>query len=142
MATSDRTIKLIKVTGLLSGLFVFLVAVADLKEHWSLKPFGFAEHHQPVDCWGNLIVLDGAKEQFRIEHHKTNGEPVTLADLAEYLPTNRPMTCFLGGSYDLREIGLTPLCSCGTNPVTWYRRGHGLAYTFTHESGNMHRIIR
>lgn len=83
-------------------------------------------------------MLDGAKQQFAMEHKKTNGEPVTMADITAYLP-KKPITCLEGGHYDLRAVGLDPVCSLGTNPVAWTREGI-LMYRFTAYSGNSHRL--
>ena len=89
-------------------------------------------------CINNLRLLDGAKQQFAFEHGKTNGEAVTMADLAPYLHGNS-VTCLEGGRYDVRAIGLDPVCSLGTNRVTWTRE-RLLWYTFSAYSGNAHRF--
>ena len=41
--------------------------------HPSHRPIGFASRSQPTDCVNHLRIIDGAKEQFAIEHGKTNG---------------------------------------------------------------------
>src|SRR5258706_12734447 len=104
----------------------------------SQGPVGFPTKSQPYVCINNLRVLDGAKQQLAIEHGKTNGEPLTMADLAPYLH-NASITCLEGGQYELRAIGLDPVCSLGTNRVAWTRKGI-LWYTFSADSGNSHRL--
>jgi hypothetical protein len=52
----------------------------------------------------NLMVLEGAKDQWGLEHHKTNGDRPTWNDLASYLKggTIRPQR---GESYYSNGIG-------------------------------------
>jgi hypothetical protein len=106
----------------------------------SQGPLGFQSRSQPTVCLKNLRMLDGAKTQFAIEHHGTNGEIVSMADLSPYLHSTQ-VTCPAGGQYELRAIGKDPLCSLGTNKLSW-RHDRILSYTFSADSGNMHRLAR
>ena len=127
--------RIILTAGACVAVVIFALAYADRPPH---GPMGFASRSQPTDCVNHLRIIDGAKEQFAIEHGKTNGESVTMADLAPYLHSFE-ITCPEGGQYELRAIGSGPLCSLGTNRVTW-RRERVLSYTFSANSGNMHRL--
>ena len=127
--------RIILTAGACVAVVIFALAYADRPPH---GPMGFASRSQPTDCVNHLRIIDGAKEQFAIEHRKTNGESVTMTDLAPYL-RNRETTCPAGGQYELRPLGSVPLCSLGTNRVMWPRE-RVLSYTFAPDSGNMHRL--
>ena len=124
---------------LIAGSCIALLACAfAYAAQRSQGPIGLSTRHQPYACINNLRVLDGVKQQFAIEHGKTNGEPVTMADLVPYL-NKASITCREGGHYELRAIGLDPVCSLGTNRVAWTRK-RILWYTFSADSGSCHRL--
>jgi|SRR6478735_6807788 hypothetical protein len=118
-----------------SGLVVLLCVLLYVRP--AKRPVGFASRSQPTDCINNLRILEGAVSQFEVDHGKTNS-PSTISDLAPYLH-NKQLLCPAGGRYDLRGAVLEPVCSLGTNPATWERHGF-LSYTYTSDSGNMHRL--
>ena len=119
------------------ALLLVVQAVAD-------RPIGSGSRSQPTACTANLKALEGAKAYFAQEHGKTNGEPVSMADLGAYLGEKNLRyyrTCPYGGHYELQTIGVIPTCSLGTNRISWHY--HGLLwsdYTYDSGSGNMHRI--
>jgi outer membrane lipoprotein-sorting protein len=65
-------------------------------------------------CINNLRQIDAAKNQFALENKKTNGDPVTEADIKPYIKLdadgNLPK-CPAGGKYTLGKVGETPTCS-------------------------------
>ncbi len=65
-------------------------------------------------CINNLRQLDGAKEQWALEHGKKPGAVVTWKDIAPYLGRRaraaRPW-CPRGGVYRLGRLDETPKCS-------------------------------
>lgn len=65
-------------------------------------------------CINNLRQLDAAKNQFALEKGKTNGAPVTEADLKPYVKLdangNLPK-CPAGGKYTIGKVGESPTCS-------------------------------
>ena len=71
-------------------------------------------------CINNLRLIDGAIQEWALEHNKTNG-PVTWNDVLPYLGregTNTPLPhCPSGGTYTLHNIEDPPTCSI---------RGHAL----------------
>jgi hypothetical protein len=78
-------------------------------------------------CINNLRQIDGAKEQWALEHHKKAGEPVTKEDeiqINAYIKGGAPK-CPSGDSnahYSYNAVGVAPTCS--------FRRGnedHSLA---------------
>jgi len=65
-------------------------------------------------CQENLSRLDGAKEQWALEHRKKNGDTVNMSDLVgPDLYLRREPVCPRGGTYTLGKIGEDPTCSCG-----------------------------
>jgi Tfp pilus assembly protein PilE len=68
-------------------------------------------------CQENLSKLDGAKEQWALEHKKLPGTVVSEADLVQGPVTTGYMKFFptepSGGSYVLNVVGDDPECSTG-----------------------------
>ena len=62
-------------------------------------------------CVNNLRQLDGAKQQWVIENHKTTSNVPTWEDLLPYL-RQKPF-CPQGGTYILGPVGESPRCSFG-----------------------------
>jgi hypothetical protein len=72
-------------------------------------------------CINNLRQVDGAKQQWMLEHDRTNG-PVSWKDVQPYLgrgPEGEIPKCPDGGTYMLGRVGEKPRCSIGG-------RGHNL----------------
>jgi hypothetical protein len=68
-------------------------------------------------CINNLRQIDAAKNEWALENHKTNGTPVTEADIKPYIKLdasgNLPK-CPAGGIYAIGSVGEPPACSLGT----------------------------
>ena len=68
-------------------------------------------------CINNLRQIDAAKNQWALENNKTNGTPVTLADIKPYIKLdasgNLPK-CPAGGIYTIGSVGKPPTCSLGS----------------------------
>jgi hypothetical protein len=64
-------------------------------------------------CINNLRLLDAAKEQWALEHNKTNSDVPTWADLRSYLGRdgNWVPKCPSGGTYTLGAMTNLPTCS-------------------------------
>jgi type II secretory pathway pseudopilin PulG len=59
-------------------------------------------------CQNNRRILDAAKEQWALENGKTNGNPVTEADITEYIKGGFPaLQCPKGGTLTITA----PACS-------------------------------
>src|SRR6266498_1472518 len=89
-----------------SIIFVSLFAVI-------LIPNFIHPRHRPLQnsCAIILRQLDGAKQQWSLEFHKTTNDVATMQDLLPYL--KGPVKCPEGGSYILGRVGETPKCSIG-----------------------------
>jgi len=68
-------------------------------------------------CINNLRQIDAAKNEWALENNKTNGTPVTVADIKPFIKLdasgNLPK-CPAGGTYTIGVIGEPPTCSLGT----------------------------
>jgi hypothetical protein len=98
---------------LIAGLAVFLGAAFGL----NLWPFHHVNRTTSATnpCINNLRQLDGAIQQWALEHHKQPGDRVTMEDIKPYLGTRSPRPCQDGGSYNVSVVGALPTCSIG-NP--------------------------
>jgi hypothetical protein len=64
-------------------------------------------------CVNNMRLIDSAKQQWALEHHKANTETPTWNDLRPYLPNQigAPPVCLKGGTYTIGTVGEKPACS-------------------------------
>lgn len=62
-------------------------------------------------CVNNLRQLDGAKEQWRLENHKSTNDVATWEDVLPYL--RQKLACPQGGAYILGRVAEPPRCSFG-----------------------------
>src|SRR5437879_9130784 len=60
-------------------------------------------------CINNIRQVDGAKQQWEVENHKSTNDVVTWNDVLPYLK-GMPV-CPDGGTYTLGRIGEEPRCS-------------------------------
>ena len=65
-----------------------------------------------IACIHNLRQLEGAQQQWALEHDRTNAVP-TWAELRPYLLGGRRPVCAQGGTYSLSRMGDHPKCSLG-----------------------------
>lgn len=72
---------------------------------------------QQNKCLNNLRQLDGATQQWALEHKKSSEAIPTKEDLLHYLKDPDVFVCPSGGSYTLRAVSESPTCS---------EKGHGL----------------
>jgi hypothetical protein len=63
-------------------------------------------------CINNLRILEAATEQWAMENGKTNGTPVTEADISPYIKGGiETLKCMKGGTYTIGPVGTAPTCS-------------------------------
>ncbi len=62
-------------------------------------------------CISNLRQIDGAKQQWALEHKKTDTDKPTRTDLEPYLRNKQFPTCPAGGSYTINPVSGRPECS-------------------------------
>jgi len=70
-----------------------------------------SEQAIPAACINNLRLIDGAKQQWALEHQKPQGALLTAADLTPYLKSSALPVCPAGGVYTLNPVGLAPICN-------------------------------
>jgi hypothetical protein len=66
-------------------------------------------------CINNLRQIDGAKEQYALEHKISPGTIVTAAQVADYLKGNVVPPCPGEGKYSIGAIGEPPTCNFPEN---------------------------
>ena len=62
-------------------------------------------------CFNNLRKIDGAKEQLVHERGLTNRAPVTMIEIARFIPAGEKLRCTEGGKYIINSIGDDARCS-------------------------------
>jgi hypothetical protein len=62
-------------------------------------------------CVNNLRQLDGAKQQWALDYHKTTNDVASMQDLLPFL--KGPVKCPDGGTYIAGRVGESPMCSKG-----------------------------
>jgi hypothetical protein len=62
-------------------------------------------------CINNLRLIDGAKQQWALDHQKPASALLTAADLTPYVKSNALPVCPAGGVYTLNPVGLAPICN-------------------------------
>ncbi|MBU6411282.1 MAG: hypothetical protein KGR98_12930, partial [Verrucomicrobia bacterium] len=62
-------------------------------------------------CYGNLRLIDEAKQLWALEHNKTDKDVPTASDLAPYFPNGAFPVCPSGGAYRINAVGTPPTCS-------------------------------
>jgi hypothetical protein len=80
-------------------------------------------------CINNLRQIDGAKNQWALEHNAKSNDIVTINDIRPYIERERNNAfikldakgnlpkCPSGGTYTIGKIGEPPTCSLGTNVI-------------------------
>jgi hypothetical protein len=76
----------------------------------------------PLQCRNNVIALDGAKEQLKIEKSLRTGDEVTPVQLSNYFFEGMFPTCPAGGTYTLGPIGQEPSCSIAEHSADGVRQ--------------------
>jgi hypothetical protein len=97
----------------MSKLIAFVVAIVVAVLAFAVVPLFIRARKTPASnsCINNLLQLDGAKQQWQLENHKTTNDTPTLNDLAPYL--SRTLVCPQGGTYTPERVGAPPRCSLG-----------------------------
>jgi hypothetical protein len=70
-------------------------------------------------CINLLRQIEGAKDLWMTEHHKTTNDTPTWADLRPYLHDAVPLQCPNGGVYTIGKAGELPSCSIARDTDYW-----------------------
>ena len=66
---------------------------------------------QANTCINFLRQVDGAKQEWALEHKKTANDVPTPTDLTPYLKNPSEILCPAGGAYSINAVGVAPTCS-------------------------------
>ena len=69
-------------------------------------------------CYAKLRQIDGAKETWRMDNHKTTNDIPTWEVLREYFRTVT-LQCPNGGAYTIGRVGELPTCSIPADAAYW-----------------------
>jgi hypothetical protein len=96
----------------------------------AIPSFGGGHRTSPANaCVNNLRQIDGAKQQWALEHNAKSNDIITIKDIRTYIESERNNSyikldtkgnlpkCPSGGIYTIGKIGENPTCSVG-NTVT------------------------
>jgi hypothetical protein len=95
---------------LVGFVFCFVIAVIN-----NFNQLGGPRTSPSNACINNLRQIDGAKNEWTLEHNATNGEAVMMNQLTNYLLHGIIPKCPSGGTYTIGKVGELPACSLGTN---------------------------
>jgi hypothetical protein len=74
-----------------------------------LRPPAYGQRHY---CINNLRQLEGAKQLWAEENHKTTNDTPAVEDIRPFIAPHA-LVCPQGGTYTLGRIGELPRCSRG-----------------------------
>lgn len=95
---------------------MIVVAIIGLLAAIAIPSFVKArETSQRNSCINNLRQIDGAKDQWAIEHNVRTGEATVDAEVNQYIKGGEP-ECPADGVYTYNVIGSDPACSLTAEP--------------------------
>ena len=63
-------------------------------------------------CWGNLVQLEAAKDQWAIENGAAPGSTVTISNVLPYIKGSQMPKCNVDtGTYTIGRVGEDPKCT-------------------------------
>jgi hypothetical protein len=68
-------------------------------------------------CVNNLRQLEGAKEQWQLEHKLTNGSPAIPTEVLQYVKGGVMPICPQGGAYTIGSLGSPVACTIPTHKL-------------------------
>src|SRR2546423_1064565 len=75
-----------------------------------VRPLACREPSPRNACINNLMQIDGAKEQWSLEHAKSDGDLIVPGEVNLYIKGGGPK-CPAGGTYRYGKVGDDPTCS-------------------------------
>jgi hypothetical protein len=96
------------------AVWVFLgICVVGLLAAIVIPNFVRSGHPPHAACVNNLRQIDGAKDQWAIEHKREAGAMAPALEVAEYIKGHAIPVCPDGGTYAVKAVGENPTCSIG-----------------------------
>jgi len=91
---------------------MIVVAIIGLLAAIAIPSFVKARNtSQQNACINNLRMIDSGKEQGAMAFRLSNGSPIAVASVNEYIKGNTTPTCPGGGTYTYQNIGTNPTCN-------------------------------
>jgi hypothetical protein len=94
----------------LPALAVFACLIAIAIPNFVVPPRRTGSGSNRNGCINNLRLIDGAKEQWALEHHAKTNAVVAISDIAVLIKGGFPK-CPARGSYTIGRVGENPKCS-------------------------------
>ncbi len=105
--------KQIRGFGLIDVLFILLIVVFVWVKLIVPRLVNSNRHAPKNTCIANLKQIDGAKEQWALDHEKPKGAPADSVAINSYLKNSQPLICPTKGVYTYNPVGSNPTCSRG-----------------------------
>jgi len=105
--------KLIRAFGVLEVLFILLIVVFVWVKLIVPRLVITSRRAPKNTCIANLKQIDGAKEQWTLEHEKPKGAPADMVAINAYLKNSQAPICPTKGVYTYNPVGTNPTCSRG-----------------------------
>ena len=88
------------------GISIFLIVMAAI----AIPQFMPARRIKPLNaCINWLRQIEGAKDQWAVDHNKSTNDIPTWEDLKQYIKDTP--TCPAGGIYSINKVGVNAICS-------------------------------
>ncbi len=94
-----------------AAILLFIVQLPELDHKFSHYRANHSKKGTRNACINNLRQIDGAKQQWQLENHKTDSDTPTSAEVASYLKNNQFPVCPYGGKYTIGPVNEDPACS-------------------------------
>ena len=109
------------IAGLVTGYLGVLLAIVMIPMMVAIAIPNFVKARQTSQmhaCINNLRLIEGAKQQWKLEHNKQATDIPTESDLAPYLRSAQPLKCPAGGEYKINSLEEPPTCSIASHKLT------------------------
>jgi hypothetical protein len=107
----ESSIDSIKIHTLIGDFVIPMAVVKELASTREIKPKYEDSPKKRNACINNLRIIDAGKEQWAMVARKSDGDPVNVRAVCEYIKGNTIPICPSGGTYKFNAIGSDPECS-------------------------------
>jgi hypothetical protein len=107
----ETSLESIKVHTLIGDFVIPMAVVKELASAREVKPKYEDTPQRRNACINNLRMIDAGKEQWAMVARKSDGDPVDVRAVCEYIKGGTIPICPSGGTYKFGPIGANPECS-------------------------------